>query len=126
MYIVASIACNILPIIYGLIDNFSLDTTLNICSITERPPNPSRNAQSKILVDIAFTWILDIAYKPLVSSIIPDKVPDIKLLLPSIGDNILVNKYNKDYSRLIIVDEVSMIDTYLMNSLLEGLTNNIK
>ena len=42
------------------------------------------------------------------------------------NNSFLVNKYNKNYSHLIIVDEVSMIDTYLMNSLLEGLTNNIK
>lgn len=37
-----------------------------------------------------------------------------------------VNKYNKDQSHLIIVDEVSMIDTMLFYSLLDGLTNNIK
>ena len=42
------------------------------------------------------------------------------------NNSFLVNKYNKDYHHLIIVDEVSMIDTYLFNSLLEGLTNNIK
>lgn len=37
-----------------------------------------------------------------------------------------VNEYNKDYSKLIIVDEVSMIDLSLFASLLRGLTNNIK
>ena len=42
------------------------------------------------------------------------------------NNSFLVNKYNKDYHHLIIVDEVSMIDTYLFNSLFEGLTNNIK
>ena len=42
------------------------------------------------------------------------------------NNSFLVNKYNKDFSHLIIVDEVSMIDTFLFNSLLEGLTNNIK
>ena len=37
-----------------------------------------------------------------------------------------INEYNKDFSHLIIVDEVSMIDTYLLASLFKGLTNNIK
>lgn len=37
-----------------------------------------------------------------------------------------VNEYNPDFSNLIIVDEVSMIDIELMNNLLKGLTNNIK
>ena len=37
-----------------------------------------------------------------------------------------VNEYNKDYSKLIIVDEVSMIDLNLLASLLKGLTNDIK
>lgn len=42
------------------------------------------------------------------------------------NNSFLVNKYNKDQSHLIIVDEVSMIDTFLFHHLLEGLTNNIK
>ncbi len=42
------------------------------------------------------------------------------------NNSFLVNKYNKDQSHLIIVDEVSMIDTFLFYHLLEGLTNNIK
>ena len=37
-----------------------------------------------------------------------------------------INEYNPEYSHLIIIDEVSMIDTYLMDSLLKGLTKNIK
>ena len=37
-----------------------------------------------------------------------------------------INEYNKDYSKLIIVDEVSMIDTFLLDSLFRGLTNDIK
>ena len=37
-----------------------------------------------------------------------------------------VNEYNPDFSNLIIVDEVSMIDNRLMSNLLKGLTNNIK
>ncbi len=41
-------------------------------------------------------------------------------------DEFLINEYNPDYSNLVIVDEVSMIDNRLMNSLLRGLTNNIK
>ena len=38
----------------------------------------------------------------------------------------MVDEYSPDYSNLIIVDEVSMIDNRLMSSLLRGLTNNIK
>lgn len=37
-----------------------------------------------------------------------------------------INEYNKDYSRFIIVDEVSMLDTLLLDSLFKGLTNDIK
>lgn len=38
----------------------------------------------------------------------------------------MVDEYNPDYSKLIIVDEVSMIDINLLSSMLNGLTNNIK
>ena len=37
-----------------------------------------------------------------------------------------INEYNKDYSHLIIIDEVSMIDINLFHNLLKGLTDNIK
>lgn len=37
-----------------------------------------------------------------------------------------VNEYDKDGSKLIIVDEVSMLDEALFDSLLKGLTDNIK
>ena len=57
VYAVASMACKTLPIMYGFIDNFSLETTLKIWSITENPPNPSKNELSKIFVEIALTWI---------------------------------------------------------------------
>lgn len=38
----------------------------------------------------------------------------------------MINEYNPDFSKFIIVDEVSMIDNRLMSSLLRGLTSNIK
>ncbi len=37
-----------------------------------------------------------------------------------------INEYNKDYSKLIIIDEVSMIDIDLLANLFKGLTNDIK
>jgi len=37
-----------------------------------------------------------------------------------------VNEYNKSLHKLIIVDEVSMIDTYIMYSLLQGLENDVQ
>ncbi len=37
-----------------------------------------------------------------------------------------INEFNPDYSHLIIIDEVSMIDNYLMSNLLRGLTKNIQ
>lgn len=37
-----------------------------------------------------------------------------------------VNEYNKDHSKFIIVDEVSMIDINLLASLFKGLTDDIK
>lgn len=42
------------------------------------------------------------------------------------SNEFMVNEYNKDFSELIIVDEVSMIDINLLASLFKGLTNNIK
>ncbi|MDO4963181.1 MAG: ATP-dependent RecD-like DNA helicase [bacterium] len=42
------------------------------------------------------------------------------------SNEFMVNEYDPDFSNLIIVDEVSMIDNNLMCSLLKGLTNNIK
>ncbi len=37
-----------------------------------------------------------------------------------------INEKNKDHSKLIIIDEVSMIDINLLDSLFKGLTDNIK
>ncbi|HHW68727.1 MAG TPA: AAA family ATPase, partial [Tenericutes bacterium] len=37
-----------------------------------------------------------------------------------------VNEYNKDHSKLFIIDEVSMIDICLLSSLFKGINNNIK
>ncbi len=37
-----------------------------------------------------------------------------------------INEYNKDRSELVIIDEVSMIDISLLDSLFKGLTENIK
>ncbi len=37
-----------------------------------------------------------------------------------------IDEYNKDNSKLIIIDEVSMIDINLLDSLFKGLTDNIK
>ncbi|MBQ7140274.1 MAG: ATP-dependent RecD-like DNA helicase [Bacilli bacterium] len=37
-----------------------------------------------------------------------------------------INEYNKDFSEFIIIDEVSMIDNSLFDSLLKGLTRNVK
>lgn len=36
-----------------------------------------------------------------------------------------INEYNKNYQRLVIVDEVSMIDVSLFDALLKGLSSNI-
>ena len=36
-----------------------------------------------------------------------------------------INEYNKNYHKLIIVDETSMIDTYLFASLLKGIGHNL-
>jgi exodeoxyribonuclease V alpha subunit len=38
----------------------------------------------------------------------------------------LINEFNKDKHKLIIIDEVSMIDLSLLDSLFKGLTDNIK
>ena len=38
----------------------------------------------------------------------------------------MINELNKDFSKLIIVDEVSMVDINLFSNLLNGLTTNIK
>lgn len=41
-------------------------------------------------------------------------------------DEFQVNEYNKNNHKLIIVDETSMIDTYLFASLLKGINHNVK
>ena len=41
-------------------------------------------------------------------------------------DNFQINEYNKAFHKLVIVDEVSMLDNHLFASLLSGLTSNIK
>ena len=41
-------------------------------------------------------------------------------------DRFQVNEYNKSKVEFVIIDEASMIDTYLMNSLLKGLSSNCK
>lgn len=40
-------------------------------------------------------------------------------------NNFGINEYNKNYHKLIIVDEVSMIDILLFSSLLKGITTNV-
>lgn len=42
------------------------------------------------------------------------------------NDEFGINEYNKDYSKLIIVDESSMIDINLLSNLLKGLINDIQ
>ena len=42
------------------------------------------------------------------------------------SNDFAVNEFNPNYQKLIIVDETSMIDTYLFASLLKGLTKNIQ
>lgn len=42
------------------------------------------------------------------------------------SNSFMVNSDNKNFSKLIIVDEASMLDTEILSSLLEGLTSNIK
>ena len=41
-------------------------------------------------------------------------------------NNFAVNEYKKNYHRLIIVDEVSMIDVALFNALLKGISSNVQ
>lgn len=41
-------------------------------------------------------------------------------------DDFQVNEYNPNFQTLVIVDEVSMLDTHLFASLLKGLTSHIK
>ena len=41
-------------------------------------------------------------------------------------DTFQVNKYNKSNAKIVIIDESSMIDIFLFNSLLEGLTDSVR
>lgn len=41
-------------------------------------------------------------------------------------DTFQVNKYNKSNAKMVIIDESSMIDIFLFNSLLEGLTDSVR
>ena len=42
------------------------------------------------------------------------------------NDDFLINEDNKNYHKLIIIDEVSMIDSFLLSSLCKGLTYNVQ
>ena len=70
-------------------DSFALDTTLRIWSITDNPPKPNKNAQIKIFVEIYLVCILQTVFNPFVSSIVPDKIPEIKFSFPNIEPNIV-------------------------------------
>ena len=41
-------------------------------------------------------------------------------------NNFAINEYNKNYHRLIVVDEVSMIDVALFDALLRGISSNVQ
>jgi len=41
-------------------------------------------------------------------------------------DTFQINKYNKSNAKMVIIDESSMIDIFLFNSLLEGLSDNVR
>lgn len=41
-------------------------------------------------------------------------------------DTFQINKYNKSKAKIVIIDESSMIDIFLFNSLLEGLSDNVR
>lgn len=40
-------------------------------------------------------------------------------------DTFQINKYNKSSAKIVLIDETSMIDIFLFNSLLEGLSDNV-
>jgi hypothetical protein len=41
-------------------------------------------------------------------------------------DTFQINKYNKSNAKIVLIDESSMIDIFLFNSLLEGLTDSVR
>lgn len=41
-------------------------------------------------------------------------------------DTFQINKYNKSGAKIVLIDETSMIDIFLFNSLLEGLSDNVR
>lgn len=41
-------------------------------------------------------------------------------------DTFQINKYNKSSAKIVLIDETSMIDIFLFNSLLEGLSDNVR
>lgn len=41
-------------------------------------------------------------------------------------DTFQINKYNKSNAKIVLIDEASMIDIFLFNSLLEGLTDSVR
>lgn len=66
---------------YGLIDKSVFEIVLQTCSKIENPPNPKRKEAKIILIEIDFSGILQIIFKPLVSS----KIPETKPLQKSVG-----------------------------------------
>lgn len=60
--------CNVLPIMYGLIDKSLWEVILIICNKTEIPPKPSINEVRIILIEMAFICIQEILEIPFVIS----------------------------------------------------------
>lgn len=65
----------IFRIIYGFIEISELDVILNTWSITDIPPNPSKNAEITTFTESTLNGILAIIDTPFVSSIIPENKP---------------------------------------------------
>ena len=93
---------------YGLIDIFDLDTILNTCSTTERPPKPSKNETNITIVEKLFVWIKHNFFNPFVTS----TIPKITLLEK------LVGILNTEYSTL------ERIDIILLDCSIEVITEN--
>ena len=74
VYNAAKHACNIFPIMYGFIEILFLDVILSTWSNTDKPPNPSKNAQITILIEMFLFGIEHTLLTPFVSSIIPEKI----------------------------------------------------
>jgi exodeoxyribonuclease V alpha subunit len=115
----------------------------NHITIITGGPGTGKTTIIKAIVEL-YKMVNDLSYEALISDIAllaptgrASKRMSEATLLPALtihrflkwnkeNNSFAINEHNKSTSKFIIIDEASMIDTFLLDSLLKGLTKDIK